>query len=49
MTEALLDVRGLTKSYDGWSKALGDVGDAVERGEFVSGSSGSSGAGNGRF
>ena len=44
MTEALLDVRGLTKSYDGWSKALGDVAMRVERGEFVS-VIGSSGAG----
>ncbi|RDB64529.1 phosphonate ABC transporter ATP-binding protein [Gordonibacter sp. 28C] len=44
MTEALLEVRGLTKSYDGWSKALGDVSMRVERGEFVS-VIGSSGAG----
>ncbi|MVN54519.1 ATP-binding cassette domain-containing protein, partial [Eggerthella lenta] len=44
MAEPLLAVRGLTKSYDGWSKALDDVSMEVARGEFVS-IIGSSGAG----
>ena len=44
MAEPLLAVQGLTKSYDGWSKALDGVSMAVARGEFVS-IIGSSGAG----
>lgn len=44
MAEPLLAVRGLTKSYDGWSKALDGVSMEVARGEFVS-IIGSSGAG----
>ena len=44
MSEVLLDLRGLTKSYDGWSKSLDGVSLQVERGEFVS-VIGSSGAG----
>ena len=36
MAEPLLAVRGLTKSYDGWSKALDGVSMEVARGEFVS-------------
>ena len=36
MAEPLLAVQGLTKSYDGWSKALDGVSMAVARGEFVS-------------
>ncbi|HIY84361.1 MAG TPA: phosphonate ABC transporter ATP-binding protein [Candidatus Rubneribacter avistercoris] len=43
-TEPLLTLRGVTKSYDGWSKALDDVSLSVARGEFVS-IIGSSGAG----
>lgn len=42
--DTLLDLRGLTKSYDGWSKALDNVDFAMHRGEFVS-IIGSSGAG----
>lgn len=42
--EALLDVRGVSKSYDGWSKALDNVSLSMRRGEFVS-IIGSSGAG----
>lgn len=42
--EPLLDLRGITKSYDGWSTALDQVSLTVERGEFV-GIIGSSGAG----
>lgn len=42
--EALLQVEGLTKSYDGSSKALEDVSFSMNRGEFVS-LIGSSGAG----
>ena len=44
MAEPLLAVRSLTKSYDGWSKALDGVSMEVARGEFVS-IIGSSGAG----
>ena len=44
MAEPLLAVQGLTKSYDGWSKALDGVSMTVARGEFVS-VIGSSGAG----
>lgn len=44
MAEPLLAVQGLTKSYDGWSKALDGVSMEVARGEFVS-IIGSSGAG----
>ena len=44
MSEVLLDLRGLTKSYDGWSKSLDGVDLQVHRGEFVS-IIGSSGAG----
>ncbi len=36
MSEVLLDLRDLTKSYDGWSKALDRVSMSVARGEFVS-------------
>ena len=43
-TETLLQVEGLTKSYDGSSKALEDVSFSMNRGEFVS-LIGSSGAG----
>lgn len=43
-TESLLTLRGVTKSYDGWSKALDNVSLSVARGEFVS-IIGSSGAG----
>ncbi len=42
--DALLRMRGVTKSYDGWSKALDDATISVKRGEFVS-IIGSSGAG----
>ncbi len=41
---ALLELRDVTKSYDGWSKALDAVSLSVRRGEFVS-IIGSSGAG----
>ena len=34
--EPLLLLEGVTKSYDGWSKALDDVSLSVARGEFVS-------------
>ena len=34
--DALLQLRGVTKSYDGWSKALDSVSLSVRRGEFVS-------------
>ena len=44
MAEPLLAVRSLTKSYDGWSKALDGVSMEVARGEFVP-IIGSSGAG----
>ena len=43
-TETLLQVEGLTKSYDGSSKALEGVSFSLNRGEFVS-LIGSSGAG----
>ena len=43
-TETLLQVEGLTKSYDGSSKALEGVSFSMNRGEFVS-LIGSSGAG----
>lgn len=33
---ALLELRGVTKSYNGWSKALDDATLSVSRGEFVS-------------
>ncbi len=36
MPDALLDLRDVTKSYDGWSKALDGVSLQVEKGEFVS-------------
>ena len=42
--EPLLLLEGVTKSYDGWSKALDDVCLSMRRGEFVS-IIGSSGAG----
>lgn len=42
--ETLLDLQGVSKSYDGWSKALDDVSMSIRRGEFV-GIIGSSGAG----
>lgn len=35
-TDPLLDLRGVTKSYDGWSKALDSISLRVARGEFVS-------------
>lgn len=44
MSEVLLDLHDLTKSYDGWSKSLDGVSLQVRRGEFVS-VIGSSGAG----
>ena len=34
--DVLLELRGVTKSYDGWSKALDSVSLSVRRGEFVS-------------
>lgn len=42
--DVLLDLRGVTKSYDGWSKALDDASLTMRRGEFVA-VIGSSGAG----
>ena len=46
--EPLLLLEGVTKSYDGWSKALDDVSLSVARGEFVS-IIGCSGAGKSTF
>ena len=44
MADALLELRGVSKSYNGRAKALSDINLSIGRGEFVS-VIGSSGAG----